>query len=599
MILKSYRYLLARMRWKLACGAVVAVLAVPLAGAIAAEPASDAAQAEVVEPETSATAPDTKVVHVDWITDLALAQKTAREENKDILLFFTGSDWCGFCIKLEKAVLTTPEFSEFIADKYVPVVLDFPNKTELPEELAEQNQRLKDELGATGFPAVFIADPNILPYGKIGGFSGAEAYWASLKQVAEVGSSIRQIKGDLDIASITDGDTLDRIISVVPDSLLLHGWPGQVERLSSSQDPANAAFREKWAGKLASMQHAVEDRELIAEANRTLRGLAGQKAPPEQILAVLNTGIAESTDRSIRLKFYFGQKSRFLQSIGEYEQALAVVQEHSAAPWVTPKEKNSLNTQYKRLLFLSGRIDEGVELIKQVESRKKYPSEHVRQSHIAVAAAGDLLRSRQHAAALGYLRQIYSELDHGSTLGLNASFYIDSSCRNAGTDHVLRGQALLTISEHLNATGQVDSAEIHALQAAITFRAANRDDLVQATLTRINLDELVSIPESEEVEKQSPNSVTNLIKTANGSQADALLHLSRGGVQAGRAVYLLQAADALVKDHREAESRAAAGEAVQILEQLDPKYPDRTVVAQLQTLADEWRSRHLSPAAVN
>jgi len=63
-----------------------------------------------------------------WLTDLPKAQAQAKAENKIVLLDFTGSDWCGWCIKFRKEVLDTPEFQAYAAKNVVLVELDFPNK---------------------------------------------------------------------------------------------------------------------------------------------------------------------------------------------------------------------------------------------------------------------------------------------------------------------------------------------------------------------------------------------------------------------------------------------------------------------------------------
>ncbi|MCZ7637735.1 MAG: thioredoxin family protein [Verrucomicrobia bacterium] len=75
-----------------------------------------------------------------WHTDLAKAQALAKTENKKVLINFTGSDWCGFCIKLHKEVFATPEFQEFAGKNLVLVEADFPRNKTLPAELKAANE---------------------------------------------------------------------------------------------------------------------------------------------------------------------------------------------------------------------------------------------------------------------------------------------------------------------------------------------------------------------------------------------------------------------------------------------------------------------------
>ena len=64
---------------------------------------------------------------VEWMTDIEAAKTKAAAENKALLLDFTGSDWCGWCIRIRKEVFDKPRFEEYIRDKFVPVEIDIPN----------------------------------------------------------------------------------------------------------------------------------------------------------------------------------------------------------------------------------------------------------------------------------------------------------------------------------------------------------------------------------------------------------------------------------------------------------------------------------------
>ena len=66
----------------------------------------------------------------EWMTDFEAAKKKAAAENKDLLVDFTGSDWCGWCIKLVDEVFKHDSFKKGVADKFVLVELDFPKKPE-------------------------------------------------------------------------------------------------------------------------------------------------------------------------------------------------------------------------------------------------------------------------------------------------------------------------------------------------------------------------------------------------------------------------------------------------------------------------------------
>src|SRR6266478_4278624 len=80
-----------------------------------------------------------------WLTDLPKAQAKAKEEKKLVLMDFTGSDWCGFCIKLNKEVFSKPEFTEYAKKNLVLVEVDFPTKKELSAAQKKANAALKEK----------------------------------------------------------------------------------------------------------------------------------------------------------------------------------------------------------------------------------------------------------------------------------------------------------------------------------------------------------------------------------------------------------------------------------------------------------------------
>lgn len=93
-----------------------------------------------------------------WITNLDEAYKLSKESGKPIMANFTGSDWCGWCIRLTKNVFVHDEFKEWAEDNVVLLELDFPKRKKLPQALAEQNRGLKNAFGIRGFPTIWVFD---------------------------------------------------------------------------------------------------------------------------------------------------------------------------------------------------------------------------------------------------------------------------------------------------------------------------------------------------------------------------------------------------------------------------------------------------------
>jgi protein disulfide-isomerase len=94
-----------------------------------------------------------------WKTDYTAALAEAAKENKMVLLDFTGSDWCGWCIKLQKDTFSKPEFKKFAQESLVLVELDFPRGKTQSDELKKQNEELAEKFGIQGFPTLVLLDP--------------------------------------------------------------------------------------------------------------------------------------------------------------------------------------------------------------------------------------------------------------------------------------------------------------------------------------------------------------------------------------------------------------------------------------------------------
>tara|TARA_R110002050_G_scaffold24064_2_gene64108 strand:- start:25430 stop:25900 length:471 start_codon:yes stop_codon:yes gene_type:complete len=101
-----------------------------------------------------------------WHTDMDEAYAIATKENKTLLLFFTGSDWCGWCIKLQNEVLKTSDFEKWAKDNVVLVELDFPRRKALDKKLQIQNYQMQKMFQVRGYPSIHFAKPEKTTEGK-------------------------------------------------------------------------------------------------------------------------------------------------------------------------------------------------------------------------------------------------------------------------------------------------------------------------------------------------------------------------------------------------------------------------------------------------
>lgn len=109
-----------------------------------------------------------QVKEVNWVTNYEQALKDAKASGKTVLLNFTGSDWCGWCIRLHNEVFAKPEFVDYAAKNLICVKLDFPRRTALDPALASQNEKLAQRFGITGFPTIILTDGTGQPIARTG-----------------------------------------------------------------------------------------------------------------------------------------------------------------------------------------------------------------------------------------------------------------------------------------------------------------------------------------------------------------------------------------------------------------------------------------------
>ncbi|MBP8156342.1 MAG: thioredoxin family protein [Leadbetterella sp.] len=98
-----------------------------------------------------------------WGENLETAQADAKQNHKLILLYFSGSDWCGPCIKLKQEVLETAEFQDFAKEHLNLVRADFPRmkKNQLSKEQTAYNEKLAEKYNPKGkFPLTVLINPD-------------------------------------------------------------------------------------------------------------------------------------------------------------------------------------------------------------------------------------------------------------------------------------------------------------------------------------------------------------------------------------------------------------------------------------------------------
>lgn len=127
-----------------------------------------------------------------WVEDFELAKQTARSQGKDLLINFTGSDWCGWCMKLDKEVFGQSDFLDRIQKEFILVKIDFPKRIKQTEAVKIKNDQLARQYGAKGFPTIILTDSDGFAYGKTGYRKGG------VENYLDHVSDLKQIKSKRD-----------------------------------------------------------------------------------------------------------------------------------------------------------------------------------------------------------------------------------------------------------------------------------------------------------------------------------------------------------------------------------------------------------------
>src|SRR5438067_504175 len=119
-----------------------------------------------------------------WLTDVPKAVAQAKAEKKLVMLDFTGSDWCGWCIKLNKEVFSQPEFADYAKKNLVLVEVDFPHSKQQSDALKEANQNLQQKYHVEGYPTIIVLDGEGKKVGELNYEPGGpKAFIAALEKL--------------------------------------------------------------------------------------------------------------------------------------------------------------------------------------------------------------------------------------------------------------------------------------------------------------------------------------------------------------------------------------------------------------------------------
>lgn len=160
---------------------------------------------------------------VEWMTDIEAAKTKAAAENKALLLDFTGSDWCGWCIRIRKEVFDKPRFEEYIRDKFVPVEIDIPNNPNFDANLRKRNEELCAQYSVQGFPTILVTDAQGM---VAGGFVGGIIDPVKVESILNAGlENARKLEAAQKLSGVEKAKVLAEVYKLLPEGVQASAQP--------------------------------------------------------------------------------------------------------------------------------------------------------------------------------------------------------------------------------------------------------------------------------------------------------------------------------------------------------------------------------------
>lgn len=189
-----------------------------------------------------------------WLRDFAKAKEQAKAEKKDILMEFTGSDWCPPCISLHKNVLSKEEWAKRTPEHFILLKLDSPrDKTKVTEAEQKQYRELSTRYGVRGVPTIILADHEGKPYAVKVGYGGTEAK-AYIDSLVEKVAVRKERDEAFELAKTTKGidkaKWLAKGLDGIDAELAIKEYRDEVEVIIKEDVDNQAGLKDKYANLL-------------------------------------------------------------------------------------------------------------------------------------------------------------------------------------------------------------------------------------------------------------------------------------------------------------------------------------------------------------
>jgi thioredoxin-related protein len=262
-----------------------------------------------------------------WQTKFEDAKTKAKADKKLLLVDFTGSDWCGWCIKLKQEVFDQEVFLKEAPQRFVLVELDFPRTKQLPEELKTQNDQLAQQFQVSGFPTILMLDAEGQLIARTGYRPGGpEEYLKHLTEFVTAHETIVRMRTELaSVQGLDRAKLLDQLIEAYaklenehPD---IKSWSAEIVTLDAENK--------------AGLKVKYQFRQLLAEADGLKQNRKFDEAKAAYDKALALPGISGE----LKQDAYFAQGECFFNS-KDFVAVVACLKQAAEAAPASPQAAN-------------------------------------------------------------------------------------------------------------------------------------------------------------------------------------------------------------------------------------------------------------------
>lgn len=374
-----------------------------------------------------------------WYIDAEKAMAAAKKENKTVIMNFTGSDWCGWCIKLEGEVFSKPDFYRPALKDFVFLKLDFPSdKSKQSANEIEQNNKMKSKFGVSGFPSIYVCDSQGRPFAKTGYQAGGPKKY--LTHVNTFKQKLTERNELLALAAREKGDKkaelLDRALGLMDPDIATSHYEEVIKEIVSIDKTNKLGLRSKYY----AAQDAEERKRILAKIDVIVNTLDADKALVEFEKAIKDVTLpANSRVDAMQQKLFLLRK---LEKIKDADQLL---DEMVQVDGLTEGRREKLLIQKAFNFIATERATDAMTFLE--EKIKTYPT-----SHVLVSTKGEILDTMaKHKEAIEAFDQALALSDGSETTANILSLKAYSLVAIDKTDDALKVfQAFVDSDEHPN-----------------------------------------------------------------------------------------------------------------------------------------------------